>query len=348
MYPGGSSSSPRFCLALVSRYSRAVRAVMIDQPGDASVLRVAEVSEPVCRPGDVAIRVAGAGVNRADLLQRRGLYPPPQGGSDILGLECSGAIVEIGGAVDGLALGDRVMALLVGGGYAERVTTPAETVIPAPAALSDVDAGGFPEVFLTAFLNLFMLGGLESDQAALVHGGSGGVGTAAIQLIAETGANALVTAGSEERCERCRDLGARAAFNYRDEDWTTGVLDTTDGRGVDVVLDCVGGPYLAHHLEVLAVGGRLVVIGLQGGARAEIDLSQLMRKRLTVTGSTLRARPAPEKGRIIAAFLDRFGDELERGVIRPVVDRSLPFERAEDAHRLLGDGEIFGKIVLTP
>ena len=325
-----------------------MRAVVFDRPGDYGVLRVAEVAEPVCGTGEVKIRVVSAGVNRADLLQRRGLYPPPRGASDILGLECSGEIIEVGTGVDGFSIGDRVMALLTGGGYAERVVTPAATVMRIPAAISDTDAGGVPEVFLTAFLNLFILGGLQEDQVALIHGGSGGVGTAAIQLGLAAGARPLVTAGADERCERCRELGAIAAFNYREENWAQGLLDVTDGRGVEVVLDCVGAPYLRQHLDVLAVGGRLVVIGLQGGAEGTLDLAQLMRKRLSIIGSTLRARPVAEKGRIIAAFLERFGNDLELGSIRPIIDRSLPFERAADAHRLLAAGGIFGKVILTP
>ncbi len=325
-----------------------MRAVVFDRPGDESVLRVADVTTPVCGPTEVRIRVSGAGVNRADLLQRRGLYPPPHGASDILGLECSGSIDEVGGEVRSFSTGDRVMALLTGGGYAEQVVAPAPAVMHVPRGLSEVDAGGLPEVFLTAFLNLFMLGGLESGRTALVHGGSGGVGTAAIQLILAAGARPLVTAGSEERCDRCLDLGAQAAFNYRDNDWVKGVIDATDGGGVDVVLDCVGAPYLGHHLEVLAIGGRLVVIGLQGGAHADLDLSLIMKKRLTIVGSTLRARPVAEKGRIVSEFQKRFGEALESGFIRPIVDRALPFDRAPEAHRLLAAGDIFGKVILTP
>jgi putative PIG3 family NAD(P)H quinone oxidoreductase len=325
-----------------------MRAVIIDNPGTTSELRVAEVPSPVCGPTEVRIQVAGAGINRADLLQRKGLYPPPLGASDILGLECSGTIVEVGSAVTDFREGDLVMALLTGGGYAEQVVTPAETVMRVPKAISNVDAGGVPEVFLTAFLNLFMLGGLEEDHFALVHGGSGGVGTAAIQLIRSAGAEALVTAGSDERCDRCRLLGAEHAFNYRHAGWVPDALHATDGHGADVILDCVGAPYLGHHLEVLSIGGRLVVIGLQGGREAALDLSVVMRKRLTIIGSTLRARPAAEKGRIITAFVHQFGRELENGAIRPIIDRVLPFDRAAEAHGLLAGGEIFGKIILTP
>ena len=215
-----------------------------------------------------------------------------------------------------------------------------------PERLSDIEAAAIPEVFITAFLNLFLVGALEPGSTALVHGGSGGVGTAAIQLAKNAGAKVLVTAGSAERCRACLELGADAAFNYREEDFLSSALDATAGRGVDVVLDCIGGDYFDRHLDVLALYGRLVIIGLQGGPRAEIDLTRLMRKRLTVTGSTLRARPIHEKGRIIEAFVRRFGPELVTGAIRPIVDRVLPLEEAAEAHRLLAGGEIFGKLVL--
>jgi putative PIG3 family NAD(P)H quinone oxidoreductase len=325
-----------------------MRAVIFDEPGDENVLRVSDVPAPPCGMAEVRIQVAGAGVNRADLLQRKGLYPPPLGAPEILGLECSGTVVEVGNTVSDFAVGDLVMALLTGGGYSEQVVAPSEVVMRVPVGLPPTEAGGVPEVFLTAFLNIFHLGGLEPGRTALVHGGSGGVGTAAIQLIRAARATVLVTAGSEERCERCRRLGASAAFNHREDDWVTGTLDATDGRGVDLILDCVGAPYLGRHLDVLAIGGRLVVIGLQGGREAALDLSVVMRKRLTIIGSTLRARPVTEKRRIISAFVHQFGRELETGAIRPIVDRILPFDRAAEAHRLLAGGDIFGKIILTP
>jgi len=323
-------------------------AVVFDTPGDEAVLRMAEVPEPVCGAGELRIRVAAAGINRADLLQRRGLYPAPPGASEILGLECAGAVLEVGRDVVGFAAGQRVMALLAGGGYAEQAVAPCGCVMAVQDALSDLEAGGLPEVYITAFLNLFLIGGLEPDEVALVHGGSGGVGTAAIQLAKAAGARVVVTAGSDERCRRCLELGADAAVDHHNQDFVAAVRELSEGRGVDVVLDCIGGPYLDRHLEALAVGGRLVVIGLQGGSRAELDLARLMRKRLTIAGSTLRARPAEEKARIIRAFLERFGARLADGRLRPVIDRSLPFERTAEAHRALAAGEVFGKIVLTP
>lgn len=321
-------------------------AVVSDRPGDEDVLRVAEMPAPNLGDGDVRIAIAGAGLNRADLLQRRGLYPPPPGASEIIGLECAGTIVEVGNGIDDLAVGDRVMALLTGGGYATETVAPSICVMRTPEHLNDLEAAAVPEVFITAFLNLFLIGGLESNSTALVHGGSGGVGTAAIQLAKSAGARVFVTAGSEERCRACLELGADAAFNYREQDFLACALDATAGLGVDVVLDCIGGKYLDRHLDVLALYGRLLVIGLQGGAQTEIDLSLLMRKRLTITGSTLRARPVEEKGRIIEAFIRRFGPDLVTGAIRPIVDRVLPIEEVAEAHRLLAAGKIFGKLVL--
>lgn len=325
-----------------------MQAVIFRQPGDERVLSVGEVDPPPMSRSELRIRVAGAGVNRADLLQRRGLYPPPPGASEILGLECAGEVIEIGSEVREFETGDRVMALLAGGGYADEVVAPAVSTMPVPDALSVVDAGGVPEVFVTAFLNLFQLGELQSDETALVHGGSGGVGTAAIQLAKRAGARVVVTAGSAERCQRCLELGADAAIDYRRHDFVPETLDISGGRGADVILDCIGGPYLQRHLEVIATDGRLVLIGLQGGARSEIDLAQLLRKRSRIVGSTLRARPVAEKGRIVRNFQARFGDDLAAGRIRPVIDRTLPFADAGEAHRLLKAGEIFGKIVLTP
>jgi putative PIG3 family NAD(P)H quinone oxidoreductase len=323
-----------------------MRAVVFDEPGDEDVLRVAEVAPPGLGAGEVRIAVTGAGVNRADLLQRRGLYPPPPGASEIIGLECSGAIIEVGAGVDDLAVGDRVMALLAGGGYATETVAPSVCVMRTPEALSDLEAAAVPEVYITAFLNLLEIGEMKEGTTALVHGGSGGVGTAAIQLAKRSGARIFVTAGSAVRCQACLDVGADAAFNHREDDFVARALDATDGHGVDLVLDCIGAPYLERHLDVLAPCGRLVVIGLQGGVRAELDLRRLMRKRLTVAGSTLRARPVEEKGRIIETFIQRFGPDLVTGSIRPVIDRVLPLERVAEGHRLLAAGEIFGKLVL--
>jgi putative PIG3 family NAD(P)H quinone oxidoreductase len=325
-----------------------MRAVIFDQPGDESVLRVQDVDPPGLAAHEIRIGVAAAGVNRADLLQRHGLYPPPPGASEILGLECSGGVLEVGSGVDDLAVGDRVMALLAGGGYAEEVAVPAACVMAVPDRLSDAEAAGVPEVFITAYLNLFRIGKLQTGETVLVHGGSGGVGTAAIQLAREIGATVAVTAGTEDRCRRCVDLGASIAVDYNRGDFVEEVRALTEGAGADLILDCIGGSYLGRHLDLLAIEGRLVLIGLQGGARGEIDLSAVLRKRLALTGSTLRGRSVREKAGIIRAFTAEFGKAIADGRIRPIIDRFLPFEQAAEAHRLLAAGEIFGKLILTP
>ena len=329
------------------RYIRAVHAITVDRPGDESVLKISRLPSPQPAHGELKIQVAAAGVNRADLLQRRGLYPPPPGASPLLGLECAGTVTEVGEGVNRFRPGERVMALLSGGGYAEEVVAPEPCTMAVPTPFTDAEAAAVPEVFLTAFLNLFLIAGLKRNETALVHGGSGGVGTASIQLVRRAGARVIVTAGSDERCQRCEELGASHAVNYRRNDFGAAVLELTENRGVDVVLDCIGGAYFETHLNVLAPGGRMVLIGLQGGAGASIDLAKLLRRRLTLTGSTLRSRPIAEKGRIVREFTKRFGPDLDRGDISPVLDRTLPLGSAEEAHRLLAAGEIFGKIVLT-
>jgi putative PIG3 family NAD(P)H quinone oxidoreductase len=325
-----------------------MRAVVFDQPGDESVLRVGEVDAPALGPNELRIRVAGAGVNRADLLQRRGMYPPPPGASPVLGLECAGEVVEVGERVSGWMRGDRAMALLAGGGYAEQVVVDAGSALPVPRALANTEAAALPEVYLTVFLNVFQLGALPAGGSLLVHGGGSGIGTAAIQLGKLAGARVLVTAGSDEKCARCRALGADVAVNYRTAKFRDAVREATGGAGVDVVLDSIGAPYLADNLASLAIGGRLVLIGLMGGAQAELNLGALLVRRLSLIGSTLRTRPVAEKAALVAGFRARFGDALEAGRIRPVVDRVLPFSRAADAHRLLQASEHFGKVVLTP
>ncbi len=319
---------------------------MTDGPGDESVLRVGEAPAPALGPGALRIRVVATAVNRADLLQRQGMYPPPPGASPILGLECAGTVSEIGPGVSGWRVGDRVMALLTGGGYAEEVVVDAGSAMPVPESLPLEQAAAVPEVFLTAYLNLFELGGLAAGGTALVHGGGSGVGTAAIQLCKAAGAHVYVTAGSDAKCRRCRDLGADLAVNYRSDSFAARVQDATGGRGVDVVLDPIGAAYLADNLKSLAIGGRLVVIGLMGGVKAELPLAALLARRLSVIGSTLRSRSAEEKAAIIAGFQRRFGADLEAGKIRPVIDRVLPLEAVADAHRAMKASEHFGKIVL--
>jgi putative PIG3 family NAD(P)H quinone oxidoreductase len=324
-----------------------MRAIVIDQPGAEDAMRVAEVAVPTLGPGELRIRVAASAVNRADLMQRMGLYPPPPGASPILGLECAGSVAEIGAGVAGWKPGDRAMALLAGGGYAEEVVVAAVCAMKVPARLSFEEAAAVPEVFLTVFLNVFQLGALPDGGWALVHGGGSGIGTAAIQMVKSAGGHILVTAGSDEKCSQCLKLGADAAVNYRTGDFAAEAKAVTGGRGVDVVLDSIGASYLSKNLASLATGGRLVLIGLMGGAKAEIGLGELLVRRLSVIGSTLRARPVAEKGALVAAFLQRFGAALEDGRLRPVVDRVLPLAQAPEAHRAMKASEHFGKIVLS-
>lgn len=325
-----------------------MRAILIREPGDESVLVPGEAPSPAMGATDVRIRVQATAVNRADLLQRQGLYPPPPGASPILGLECAGDVLEIGAAVRGFAAGERVMALLAGGGYAEEAVVDHGSVMRVPDGMSYEEAGAFPEAFLTAFSNLFLrgLGAIASGEAALVHGGGGGVGTAAIQLLREGGHAAFVTVGSEEKGRRCVELGARAAINYRSEDFAARVRELTQGRGVHVILDHIGAQYLAANLGALAVNGRLVVIGLMGGMRSEINLAELLLKRLSVIGSTLRSRPNEDKARIVGAFVDRFGAALAAGRLRPPIHQVLSLADAAAAHRLMQASDHFGKIVL--
>jgi putative PIG3 family NAD(P)H quinone oxidoreductase len=325
-----------------------MRAILVREPGDESVLGLADTPPPALGPADLRLRVRTTAVNRADLLQRQGMYPPPPGASPILGLECAGEVVEIGPDARGFRLGQRVMALLPGGGYAEEVCVHHGSALPVPDCLSDDDAGAFPEVFLTAFSNLFMpgLGALAPREAALVHGGGGGVGTAAILLLRDAGHRCYVTVGSAEKARRCLELGAAAAIDYRSEDFAARVAELTGGRGVEVILDHIGAKYLQRNLASLASGGRLVEIGLMGGAQAEINLAALLARRLAIIGSTLRARRVEEKAAIVRAFRDRFGHSLAAGRLRPVIDRVMPLAEAAEAHRLMKSSAHFGKIVL--
>lgn len=323
-----------------------MRAIQIEQPGRDAALRLVDRPSPECGPDDLRLRVRAAGVNRGDLLQRRGLYPPPPGVTDVPGLECSGEVVEVGADVAGWRVGERAMALLAGGGYAEEVVVHAGSVLRFPERWSWVEAAAVPEVFQTVHLCLFRLAGLRAGETVLVQGGSGGIGTAAIQLARHVGARVLVTAGTAERRARCVALGAQAALDHAAPDLLERVLAATGGGGVDVVLDHVGASALAVHLRALRTGGRLVSIGLLGGARTEIDLAQVLTKRLTLFGSTLRARSAREKAELVDDFVQRFGAALAGGSLHPVVDRAVPQAEADEAHRALAAGEVFGKIVL--
>jgi putative PIG3 family NAD(P)H quinone oxidoreductase len=326
-----------------------VKAIQVSGSGKDAVLVLGEAPDPRPAAGEVLIDVAATAVNRADLLQRRGLYPPPQGASPILGLECSGTIAELGSGTTGWRVGDRVCALLPGGGYAERATAHAGSLLPAPSSMSLIEAGGLPEVFLTCSLNLFQLGRVERGDWVLVHGGGSGIGTAAIQLLKHAGARAIVTAGSDEKCRRCLELGAEVALNYKElqGQFVAAVREAAGRGGVAVVLDSIGAPYLAQNVEVLAPGGRLVVIGLMGGARGELDLGMVLMKRATVIGSTLRVRPVAEKAAIVAFFRGRFGAAVESGELRPIVHSVLPLAEAQRAHEMLEASEHFGKVVLA-
>lgn len=286
-------------------------------------------------------------MNRADLLQRQGHYPPPPGIADYPGLECSGRVAALGPDVSGWRVGDEVCALLAGGGYAERVVVPAGQVLPIPRGIDPVTAAGLPEVACTVWSNVFMLAGLRSGESFLVHGGGSGIGTLAIQLAAHAGARVFTTAGSAEKLARCRQLGADVTINYREEDFVARVREETAGRGVDVILDIVGASYLARNLAALAADGRLVIIGLQGGRRAELDLGTLLARRGTVRATSLRSRPIDQKAEIVAAVLTSVWPLLESARIRPVIDRTLPLNRADEAHALLEAGEVVGKIVLV-
>lgn len=323
-----------------------MKAVVVDHPGGEEALRLADLPAPALRAGEVRIRVVATAVNRADLLQRQGHYPPPPGAPDILGLECAGEIIEVGEGVDPARRGERVMALLAGGGYAEEVVAPAGCTLPVPPALSWEEAAALPEAALTVFLTVFQLARLQAGERLLVHGGASGVGTTAITMARCVGAEVFVTAGSPEKCQRCRELGAREAICYREEDFAARIDELTGGAGLDVVLDHVGAPYLAGNLAVLGVGGRLVLIGTMGGSQAPIDLRVLLRKRLSLFASTLRARPVGEKEALVAAFQRAFGEALAAGRLRPVIDCVLSLSEVAQAHRRMAASAHVGKIVL--
>ena len=324
-----------------------MRAVVITTPGGPETLQVQDVPAPVPGEGEVLIDVAAAGLNRADVLQRRGYYPVPAGSSEYPGLEVSGRIAAIGTGVQGLSVGADVVALLTGGGYADQVNVPAGQVLPVPAGVDLVTAASLPETAATVFSNLFMAAGVTEGDHVLIHGGAGGIGTMAIQMVAAFGAVPMVTAGSPEKLDLARELGAEVLINYKEEDFVARVREATGGRGADVILDVVGAKYRQRNLEALAVSGRLVIIGLQGGTTAEIDLNQVMRKRLAVIGTTLRARPAEEKAAIMAALRQYVWPLIEAGKIRPLVDKTFPLSEAAAAHEYFDSGRHTGKILLT-
>jgi putative PIG3 family NAD(P)H quinone oxidoreductase len=321
-----------------------LRAAVAAGTGGPDVLSVGEVDEPHPKAGEVLVEVVATAVNRADTLQRQGFYPPPPGASETIGLECSGRIVALGEGVTGWSVGDEVCALLAGGGYAARVAVPVGQVMPVPSGVSLVEAACLPEVAATVWSNVFMTANLRKGERFLVHGGAGGIGTMAIQLAAARGAEVYATAGSPEKLELCRSLGASRAIDYREDDF---VEVLSDAGGADVILDNMGAKYLGRNVSALSTAGRLVIIGMQGGAKGELDINALLRKRASVTATSLRARPVTEKAAICCGVVENVWPLVAAGAIRPIVETTMPLEDVARAHQLMEDGSHSGKIVLT-
>ncbi|MFD8532445.1 NAD(P)H-quinone oxidoreductase [Streptosporangium canum] len=317
-----------------------MHAIVIDKPGGPEVLTWREVSEPRPGPGDVLIDVAASAVNRADVMQRQGLYDPPPGAPPYPGLECSGVVAEVGSDVEDFKPGDRVCALLAGGGYAERVAVPWQQIMRVPERVDLVEAAALPEVACTVWSNVFMTARLRKGETLLVHGGASGIGTLAVQLAKAFGSHVVVTAGSAEKIARCVELGADEGINYREEDFAERVR-------ADVILDIVGGRYLPGNVKALKTGGRLVVIGMQGGSKGELDLGALLVKRASVHGTTLRSRPVDEKGVIVRGVVENVWPLVEAGAIRPVIHARVPMSDAAEAHKILESGDHVGKILLV-
>ncbi|MHA3837746.1 NAD(P)H-quinone oxidoreductase [Terrabacter sp. AAH1] len=324
-----------------------MRAITIPEPGAADSLVLDEVPDPEAGPGQVLIDVVAAGVNRADVMQRLGHYPPPPGAPEYPGLEVSGRIAAVGEGVGQWHVGDEVCALLEGGGYAEKVAVPAEQVLPVPRGVDLVDAAGLPEVAATVWSNVFLVANIQPGQVLLVHGGSSGIGTMAIQLAKAVGAHVAVTAGSQQKLDACRDLGAEFLVNYKEEDFVERLRELTKGHGADVILDNMGAKYLGRNVEALATNGRLVTIGLMGGRRGELDMGMLLAKRAAVIATSLRARPATEKAAIVAAVREHVWPLVESGDVRPIIHSRHPLEHAAEAHREMEASGHIGKILLT-
>jgi len=321
--------------------------IEISQPGAPEVLKPARRPTPQPGPGEVLIKVAVAGVNRPDIVQREGRYPPPPGASDIPGLEVAGEIVALGEGATRWKLGEKVVALVTGGGYAEYCVAPAVQCLPVPAGMSLEEAAALPENWFTVWSNIADRGGLKAGESILIHGGASGIGVAAIQLAKLLGAGTIyATAGTDEKCRYCESIGAARGINYKTEDFAAVIADLTGGKGVDVVLDMVGGKYLAPNIKCLADEGRIVVIAIQGGAKGEADLGLLMRKRLTVTGSTLRPRPVAFKGAIAAALEAKIWPAIAQGQVKAVIDSRYPLAEAAKAHARLDQGSHIGKVLL--
>jgi putative PIG3 family NAD(P)H quinone oxidoreductase len=324
-----------------------MKAVEISAPGGPEMLRLGERPVPAPRQGEVLVKVAAAGVNRPDVEQRKGTYPPPPGASDIPGLEIAGTVAALGPGADGIKLGDAVCALVSGGGYAEYCTAPVPQCLPVPKGLGLVEAAALPETFFTVWQNVFDRARLKAGETILIHGGSSGIGTTAIQMAKAMGARVLTTAGSAEKCAACTKLGADRAINYNAEDFVDVVLAETKKQGADVILDMIGGKYFERNIAALAIEGRLVVIALLGGREAKLDLGLLLRKRLTVVGSVLRARPVAEKGAVADALRRQIWPLLAAGKIKPVIDSTFPLADAAKAHARMESSAHVGKIVLT-
>lgn len=323
-----------------------MRAVLVRAPGGSEQLELGQVAAPTLSPGSVEIEVRACALNRADLLQRRGVYPPPPGASEILGLECAGLVRRLGAGVSGVPLGSRVMALLAGGGYAERAVVAAEHLMAVPAGLSFAEAAAIPEAFLTASEALFALGRLTAGDVVLIHAGASGVGSAAIQLAKLCGARVIACAGTPQKVEWLRALGADAAVNHRQEDFAAICREQTEGRGVDVIVDFVGGSYFERHQTCLADAGRWVIVGLLGGAQGKLDLGAVLRRRWQLLGLVMRSRSAADKAAVVAAFARRFLPEFESGRLRPLIDRVYPWSEARAAHERMEQNANQGKIVL--
>ncbi|WP_055545855.1 NAD(P)H-quinone oxidoreductase [Streptomyces sp. NBRC 110028] len=324
-----------------------MHAITIPEPGGPDALQWTEVPDPVPGEGEVLVEVVASGVNRADLMQRQGHYPPPPGAPEYPGLECSGRIVELGPGVSGWTVGDEVCALLAGGGYAGKVAVPSGQLLPVPEDVDLVTAAGLPEVTATVWSNVFMIAHLRPGETLLVHGGSSGIGTMAIQLAKAAGARVAVTAGSAEKLAACRELGADVLINYREQDFVEEVHAATDGAGADVILDIVGAKYLDRNVDALAVNGRLAIIGLQGGAKAELNLVKLLGKSGAVTATGLRGRSLAQKAAIVAAVREHVWPLIGSGRVRAIVDRTLPMREAAEAHRWIESSGHVGKVLLT-
>ncbi len=324
-----------------------MQAIEIAEAGGPEVLRITDFPVPEPGDGEVLIKVMAAGVNRPDVMQRLGLYPPPPGAPDIPGLEVAGTVAALGPNASGVQEGDAVCALVIGGGYAEYCVAPASLCLAVPEALSTVQAAAIPETFFTVWTNVFDRGRLTSGESLLVHGGSSGIGTTAIQLAKAFGSTVYVTAGSEEKCQACLELGADAAINYRDEDFVERISELTNERGVDVILDMIGGDYLPRNLKSLTVEGRIVQIALQGGPKVEMNLLPIMLKRLTLTGSTLRPRTVAQKAMIAHSLREKVWPLVESGKVRPIIHATFPLAQASEAHRMMESSQHIGKIVLS-